>query len=439
MLFEKLNISEPVLRALDNAGYKAPTPIQEQAIPVVLSGRDLLGCAQTGTGKTAAFAIPIIELLNKKAWDRKGKRPVRALILTPTRELAGQISDNFRDYGRYCRLRHTVVYGGVSQNAQVRELSSGVDILIATPGRLLDLMAQGYADVSHVDILVLDEADRMLDMGFIHDIRKVISAVPQQRQTLFFSATMPANIRDLAFSILRDHVKVEVAPESSVVETVDQKVFFVEKTDKRKLLMYLLENDRMNSVLVFSRTKHGADRLARELSKKGIPCDAIHGDKSQNARQRALDNFKAHRNRVLIATDIAARGIDVDNLSHVVNFDLPNEPETYVHRIGRTGRAGRSGVSFSFCDGSEVPYFRDIKKLAGSPIESVTDHPFHNSQFEEAAFSKGKVAALQKQLSGGNTPNAGSAKNVRPKGRHQSSERMRGDGKGRKAGKVRRD
>ena len=415
MLFEKLNISEPVLRALDNAGYKAPTPIQEQAIPVVLSGRDLLGCAQTGTGKTAAFAIPIIELLNKKAWDRKGKRPVRALILTPTRELAGQISDNFRDYGRYCRLRHTVVYGGVSQNAQVRELSSGVDIL------------------------VLDEADRMLDMGFIHDIRKVISAVPQQRQTLFFSATMPANIRDLAFSILRDHVKVEVAPESSVVETVDQKVFFVEKTDKRKLLMYLLENDRMNSVLVFSRTKHGADRLARELSKKGIPCDAIHGDKSQNARQRALDNFKAHRNRVLIATDIAARGIDVDNLSHVVNFDLPNEPETYVHRIGRTGRAGRSGVSFSFCDGSEVPYFRDIKKLAGSPIESVTDHPFHNSQFEEAAFSKGKVAALQKQLSGGNTPNAGSAKNVRPKGRHQSSERMRGDGKGRKAGKVRRD
>ena len=232
MLFEKLNISEPVLRALDNAGYKAPTPIQEQAIPVVLSGRDLLGCAQTGTGKTAAFAIPIIELLNKKAWDRKGKRPVRALILTPTRELAGQISDNFRDYGRYCRLRHTVVYGGVSQNAQVRELSSGVDILIATPGRLLDLMAQGYADVSHVDILVLDEADRMLDMGFIHDIRKVISAVPQQRQTLFFSATMPANIRDLAFSILRDHVKVEVAPESSVVETVDQKVFFVENQTK---------------------------------------------------------------------------------------------------------------------------------------------------------------------------------------------------------------
>ena len=278
--------------------------------------------------------------MNEEAWDRKGKRPVRALILTPTRELAGQISDNFRDYGRYCRLRHTVVYGGVSQNAQVRELSSGVDILIATPGRLLDLMAQGYADVSHVDILVLDEADRMLDMGFIHDIRKVISAVPQQRQTLFFSATMPTNIRNLAFSILRDHVKVEVAPESSVVETVDQKVFFVEKTDKRKLLMYLLENDRMNSVLVFSRTKHGADRLARELSKKGIPCDAIHGDKSQNARQRALDNFKAHRNRVLIATDIAARGIDVDNLSHVVNFDLPNEPETYVHRIGRTGGPG---------------------------------------------------------------------------------------------------
>lgn len=439
MRFDELDLEDEILDGLDDMNFQEMTPVQEHTIPVILEGRDIIGCAQTGTGKTAAYTLP---LLNRLLIEGNEDNVIKSVIIVPTRELAQQIDQQFQGFSYYLPISTTVVYGGgdgKGWDVQKRGMLMGSDVVIATPGRMISHIQNSGIDLSHVECLILDEADRMLDMGFIHDIRKVISAVPQQRQTLFFSATMPANIRDLAFSILRDHVKVEVAPESSVVETVDQKVFFVEKTDKRKLLMYLLENDRMNSVLVFSRTKHGADRLARELSKKGIPCDAIHGDKSQNARQRALDNFKAHRNRVLIATDIAARGIDVDNLSHVVNFDLPNEPETYVHRIGRTGRAGRSGVSFSFCDGSEVPYFRDIKKLAGSPIESVTDHPFHNSQFEEAAFSKGKVAALQKQLSGGNTPNAGSAKNVRPKGRHQSSERMRGDGKGRKAGKVRRD
>lgn len=439
MRFDELELEDEILDGLYDMNFQEMTPVQEHTIPVILEGRDIIGCAQTGTGKTAAYTLP---LLNRLLLEGNEDNVIKSVIIVPTRELAQQIDQQFQGFSYYLPISTTVVYGGgdgKGWDVQKRGMLMGSDVVIATPGRMISHIQNSGIDLSHVECLILDEADRMLDMGFIHDIRKVISAVPQQRQTLFFSATMPANIRDLAFSILRDHVKVEVAPESSVVETVDQKVFFVEKTDKRKLLMYLLENDRMNSVLVFSRTKHGADRLARELSKKGIPCDAIHGDKSQNARQRALDNFKAHRNRVLIATDIAARGIDVDNLSHVVNFDLPNEPETYVHRIGRTGRAGRSGVSFSFCDGSEVPYFRDIKKLAGSPIESVTDHPFHNSQFEEAAFSKGKVAALQKQLSGGNTPNAGSAKNVRPKGRHQSSERMRGDGKGRKAGKVRRD
>lgn len=399
MLFEDLKLSAPLMKALGEAGYATPTPIQSQAIPLVLSGRDILGCAQTGTGKTAAFALPILDRL---AGQRiAGKKSVRALILTPTRELAGQISDNFRMYGKYLGLRETVVYGGVSQHQQTRELSRGVDILTATPGRLLDLMNQGFVSLRNLEILVLDEADRMLDMGFIHDIRKIISATPARRQTLFFSATMPPNIQALASDILSDPQKIEVNPESSTVETVEQKVFFVEKANKRALLLSLLEDPAMDSVLVFSRTKYGADKLAKTLSREGIRCDSIHGDKSQNARQRALDNFKSHRNRVLIATDIAARGIDVDSLSFVVNFDLPPTPDSYVHRIGRTGRAGREGVSLSFCDESEIPYFKDIKKLVGRPIEVVEDHPYHNQTFAEAAESQNRKSEPKAKKKGG--------------------------------------
>lgn len=400
MLFEDLKLSAPVLRALTDAGYQTPTPIQEQAIPLVLDGRDLLGSAQTGTGKTAAFALPIVELLSEER--HPGKRPIRALVLTPTRELAGQISDNFRMYAKYTGLRETVVYGGVSQFNQTRELGRGVDILIATPGRLLDLMNQGFVNLRNVEFLVLDEADRMLDMGFIHDIRKIMAQVPQDRQTLFFSATMPPNICALASDILSDPERVEVSPESSTVDTVEQKVYFVEKGNKKSLLLSLLEDPDMDSVLVFSRTKHGADRLAQILSRSGIKCDSIHGDKSQNARQRALDNFKSRRNRVLIATDIAARGIDVNNLSYVVNYDLPADSESYVHRIGRTGRAGREGISVSFCDESELGYLKDIKKLIGRSIEVVDDQPFHCPEYAFAAERASQAQQPKAASKGGN-------------------------------------
>ena len=390
MLFEDLKLSAPLLRALTDAGYATPTPIQSQAIPLVLAGRDLLGSAQTGTGKTAAFALPILELLGKN--QPTGRRRIRALVLTPTRELAGQISDNFRMYGKYTGLRETVVYGGVSQLNQTRELGRGVDILIATPGRLLDLMNQRLVSLDAVEILVLDEADRMLDMGFIHDIRRIMAQVPEQRQTLFFSATMPGNIRSLASDILSDPQRIAIDPESATVDTVEQKLYFVQKSDKKALLIHLLEDPQMNSVLVFSRTKHGADRLAQILSRQGIRCDSIHGDKGQNARQRALDNFKNHRNRVLIATDIAARGIDVDSLSYVVNYDLPADTESYVHRIGRTGRAGREGVSLSFCDESETGYLKDIEKLIGRRIEVVEDQPFHQEDYARTMEASHKPA-----------------------------------------------
>ena len=376
MSFEKLNLIEPIYRALKTEGYTKPTPIQEQAIPILLERGDLLGCAQTGTGKTAAFAIPILQLLHNDELFVKGPQGIKALILTPTRELAIQIGESFAAYGKNLRIKHTVIFGGVSQQSQTNALRSGVDILIATPGRLLDLMNQRHVKLDHLKMLVLDEADRMLDMGFIHDVKKIISRVPAKRQTIFFSATMPAEISILANTILTNPKRVEVTPVASTANTIQQKIYFVDKGNKRKLLRDLLEDKSIATALVFTRTKHGADRVAKDLNQSGIKSEAIHGNKSQNARQRALSNFKAQITRVLVATDIAARGIDIDELSHVINFELPNVPETYVHRIGRTGRAGASGISISFCDEEEKEYLRDIQKLIGKTVPVVTDHPY---------------------------------------------------------------
>lgn len=376
MKFEELQLSLPILRALQDEGYTNPSPIQEQAIPPALEGRDVLGCAQTGTGKTAAFAIPILQRLSVQTYQTGQKRQIKSLILTPTRELALQICDSFQAYGHYLRLRTAVIFGGVSQNPQVEALKRGVDILVATPGRLNDLIGQGYIDLSHLQTFVLDEADRMLDMGFIHDVEKIIDRVPDQRQTLFFSATMPTNIQKLCDKILTDPVKVAVTPVSSTVDQIDQTLYYVDKVNKRKLLLHLLKDPALVSVLVFTFTKHGADRVVRELVKHGIPAQAIHGNKSQNARQKALNAFKSGEIRVLVATDIAARGIDIDELSHVINFDLPNIPETYVHRIGRTGRAGLSGTAISFCCYDEKDSLKDIEKLIGKKIPAVEEHPY---------------------------------------------------------------
>jgi ATP-dependent RNA helicase RhlE len=377
MLFKDLPLIEPILKALETEGYTQPTPIQEQAIPIVLDRRDLLGCAQTGTGKTAAFAIPILQTLHaERANNQSGKRPIRTLILTPTRELAIQIGESFTAYGRNTNVRNLVIFGGVGQTPQTDALRRGTDVLIATPGRLLDLMNQGFISLRDVGIFVLDEADRMLDMGFIHDVKKVIAKLPSQRQTLFFSATMPPEIARLADSILTDPAKVEVTPVSSTAEKVEQSIFFVEKADKKRLLLHVLQDKSIVSALVFTRTKHGANKVAADLTKAGIRAEAIHGNKSQNARQAALSGFKNGRLRVLVATDIAARGIDIDDLSHVINFEIPNIPETYVHRIGRTGRAGASGVALSFCEAEELPYLKDIQKLTGLLVPVVKDHPF---------------------------------------------------------------
>ena len=375
MTFDQLNLQEPLLKALKETGYSTPTPIQEQSIPVVLQQQDLLGCAQTGTGKTAAFAIPVLQLLNSQPIQR-GNRPVRALVLTPTRELAIQIEESFRIYGKYTGINQLVIFGGVAQGSQVSALRNGVDVLIATPGRLLDLVNQGLLNLQQLQILVLDEADRMLDMGFIHDVKRIIARIPVKRQTLFFSATMPPEIAGLANTILKNPVRVEVTPVSSTAEKIAQQVYFTDKDSKRSLLIHVLENTKIERALVFARTKYGSDKIARALSKAGIRADAIHGDKSQNARQHALNNFKDGRIRVLVATDIAARGIDVDNLTHVINFELPNVPETYVHRIGRTGRAGASGIAISFCDAEERAYLKDIQKLISQSIPVVEEHPF---------------------------------------------------------------
>jgi ATP-dependent RNA helicase RhlE len=376
MSFENLNLIEPILQALKAEGYTHPTPIQAQAIPHVLQGKDLLGCAQTGTGKTAAFSIPILQQLKNNPRPTTASRGIRTLILTPTRELAIQIDESMHAYGRNTGLRHAVIFGGVSQHSQVETLRRGVDILTATPGRLLDLMGQGIISLHSIEIFVLDEADRMLDMGFIHDVRKVIAKLPPRRQTLFFSATMPTEIQKLADTILTNPVKVEVTPVSSTAEKIDQSVYFVEKGNKRALLQHILKDKSISRTLVFTRTKHGADRVVKELDRAGIHAEAIHGNKSQNARQRALSNFKTGETRVLVATDIAARGIDVDEITHVINYELPNEPETYVHRIGRTARAGASGIALSFCEAEERPYLKDIQKLINQAIPVVEEHPY---------------------------------------------------------------
>lgn len=377
MTFQDLGIISPILQALEEAGYQKPTPIQEKAIPMLLSQSDLLGCAQTGTGKTAAFGIPLIQQLATRKSTQK-KRPVRGLILTPTRELALQISENLTAYARHTPVRNTPIFGGVKQGKQTAALKQGTDILVATPGRLLDLIGQGFISLKHIEYFVLDEADQMLDMGFIHDIRKLIRLLPEQRQSLFFSATMPTAIVKLAREILNDAERITIKPHQPTAERVNQSVYFVEKKDKIKLLKHLLkeEEEEMESVLVFSRTKHGADKIVRMLGKANLNAEAIHGNKSQAARQRALGNFKKGRTRVLVATDIASRGIDVDELSHVINYDLPNVPETYVHRIGRTGRAGASGEALSFCQTDERPYLKSIQKLIRQPVPVVEEHPF---------------------------------------------------------------
>lgn len=381
MRFEELSLAPPLLQAVAEEGYTTPSPIQEQAIPPVLAGRDLVGCAQTGTGKTAAFALPVLQRLLEQPLGL-GKRPIRALVLTPTRELAIQIFENIEAYGRHTKLRTAVIFGGVSQNPQVEALARGVDVLVATPGRLNDLIGQGYVKLEQVQVFVLDEADRMLDMGFVHDVKKVIAKLPAKKQTLLFSATMPPEIQALVDSLLTKPVKVAVTPVSSTVDAIRQRLYFVDKANKRRLLAYLLKGPEIASALVFTRTKHGADRVVRDLGREGIRAMAIHGNKSQNARQAALKSFKDGTLRVLVATDIAARGIDVDELSHVINYDLPNVPETYVHRIGRTGRAGLDGDAISFCDFDEKAYVRDIEKLIKKPIPVVEDHPFPMTVFE---------------------------------------------------------
>jgi ATP-dependent RNA helicase RhlE len=376
MLFEDLNLIMPIQKALKTEEYSKPTPIQEKAIPSILAGRDLLGCAQTGTGKTAAFAIPILQILSRERSVAKANHKIRALILAPTRELAIQIGESFEAYGFYLSLKTTVIYGGVSQNPQTEALRSGVDILVATPGRLLDLISQKHVNIRNVEMFVLDEADRMLDMGMVNDVKKIIAHLPQKRQNMLFSATMPQGVSQLVNSILIDPVRIEVEQNSSTVKSIKQAVYFVDGIDKTALLIHLLKNKDIVSALVFTRTKRRADKVTKSLEKEGIKSQAIHGDKSQNLRQAALNGFKSRQLRVLVATDVAARGIDVEELSHVINYDLPNVPETYIHRIGRTGRAGLGGTAISFCDNQEKPDLRNIEKLTAKSIEIIKSHPY---------------------------------------------------------------
>ena len=422
MQFKDLNLIEPIQLALKKSGYTTPTPIQTQAIPHLLLGKDLLGCAQTGTGKTAAFALPI---LNHLATTKHHLQPknTHVLVLTPTRELALQIYESFQTYGENLRLKMAVVFGGVGQGPQVKALSTGVDILVATPGRLLDLISQNHINIRNLKVFVLDEADRMLDMGFIRDIQKVLTMIPKQRQTLFFSATMPNDIQKLASSMLTNPVRVEVTPVSSTAEKIDQRVMFVEKSQKKDLLQFVLKDPKLQRVIVFTRTKHGANRVSELLTKNRVPSEAIHGNKSQNARQRALDAFKEGKIRVLIATDIAARGIDVDGISHVINYEVPNIAESYVHRIGRTARAGAEGSAISFCDAEERSFIRDIEKLIGQSIPVDKDHPYHSMQVENArVMSSGKAKAM---IEAGNRSSGGHHRNRSrsgpPKPRHGSA------------------
>jgi ATP-dependent RNA helicase RhlE len=389
MSFKSLQLSEPILQSLHEEGYTTPTPIQEQAIPLVLSGHDLLACAQTGTGKTAAFALPILNLLHNASNNAK-KSSIKCLVVTPTRELAIQIADSFNTYGRYLNLKTTVIFGGVNQGPQVQNLRQGTDILVATPGRLLDLKNQGFVHLKEIDFFILDEADRMLDMGFIHDIKKLLTHIPPVRQTLFFSATMPPEIVQLANTILKNPVRIQVTPVSSTAETIQQHVFYVDRHNKNKLLIDIIDNNEVNSLLLFTRTKHGADKVAKFLVQNNISSEAIHGNKGQGTRQTALSNFKKRITKVLVATDIAARGIDVDDLEFVINYDIPNVPETYVHRIGRTGRAGANGIALSFCDAEELAYITDIEKLISMKIPVVEEHPYPMMDFAPVIPSKPK-------------------------------------------------
>lgn len=393
MTFEDLKLIPPILKSLKEQGYTTPTSIQEQAIPLLLERNDVLGTAQTGTGKTAAFSIPIIQLLSSESQNKN--RKLSTLIITPTRELAIQIADNFSLYSQYTDLKNTVIFGGVKQGEQTKALKKGVDVLIATPGRLLDLMNQGYVSLQDINYFVLDEADRMLDMGFIHDIKKIIAALPKQRQTLFFSATMPKNIIDLSKEILKNPKRVSVAPVSSTAETIQQLLYTTNKSSKTNLLFHLLEDPNLDQILLFSRTKHGADRIVRNLRKKKVEASSIHGDRSQNQRQKALKDFKKGKTRVLVATDIAARGIDIDKLQYVINFDIPNEPETYVHRIGRCGRAGEEGIAISFCEPEENAYIRDIEKLIKQKLEVVKNHPFPQTDKPMTAQEKKEAEKLK--------------------------------------------
>ncbi|HJX74013.1 MAG TPA: DEAD/DEAH box helicase [Candidatus Deferrimicrobiaceae bacterium] len=378
--FEAFGLRPELLRAVAEKNYTTPTPIQEKAIPFVLEGKDLLGCAQTGTGKTAAFALPILNRLQETPWKGSGRRPIRALVLTPTRELASQIAESFGAYGRHTALKHAIVFGGVSQHPQAQALERGIDILVATPGRLLDLMSQGLVNLRTVETFVLDEADRMLDMGFINDIRRIIDQLPGKRQTLFFSATMPGEIRGLADTILRDPVRVAVTPVATPAEAVAHQVHYVEKPEKIALLKHLLDGPSVKNALIFTRTKHGADGVTRQLVRHKVMAEAIHGNKSQNAREKALGRFKRGQTRVLVATDIAARGLDIVDLSHVINFDLPNEPESYVHRIGRTGRAGASGIALSFCSFEERPFLAGIERLIRKHLPVAEAHPYRSDR-----------------------------------------------------------
>ncbi|MBC7952767.1 MAG: DEAD/DEAH box helicase [Rhodospirillaceae bacterium] len=428
--FSALGLAEPLMRALDEEGYTTPTPIQTAAIPHLLEGRDVLGIAQTGTGKTAAFALPILHRLNA---DRKRAAPrsTRVLILTPTRELAVQIGEGFTAYGRHVSFKGTVIFGGVGQVPQVKAMANGLDVLVATPGRLIDLMDQGLLNLNSVEMLVLDEADRMLDMGFIHAVRKITAKLPKQRQTLFFSATMPDTVCTLANSLLNNPVRVEVTPVASTVEKIAQSVMFVTREHKRNLLEHVLKSGACSRAIVFTRTKHGANRVAEQLSKSGITADAIHGNKSQGARQKALAAFRSGEVRALVATDIAARGIDVDGVTHVINFELPNEPESYVHRIGRTARAGAEGIAVSFCDMEEVAYLRDIEKTIRQPVPVDHDHEWHAEGIARIHASKGpapKPPAQGRGNSGGGRPPQG--RGARPGQPAAAANKTRRDGQG---------
>lgn len=433
MKFEDLDLIEPIQKALKDKGYTEPTPIQEKSIPLILSRKDVLGCAQTGTGKTAAFAIPIIQLIDNKEGQASGKPKLRSLIVTPTRELAIQIDDNIKEYSKYTNLKHTVIFGGVKQGSQVDKLKRGVHILVATPGRLLDLIGQGFISLSDIKLFVLDEADRMLDMGFIHDIRKLLELLPTERQSLFFSATMPNNIITLSNKILKNPTKVEVAPVSSTAETIQQYIYYTNRTSKRGLLLHILENQDIEQVLVFSRTKHGADRISRHLHKNKIKSGAIHGDKAQNQRQRALKDFKAGKLRVLVATDIAARGIDIDKLKYVINYDVPNISETYVHRIGRSGRAGEEGIAIAICEPEENAYIRGIEKLTGTKIQVIEDNPFPQTdkpmtEAEKKEWEKEKQKRKQEFF-------ANRKKNKEGRGGGRNGDRRGGRNEGRNEGR----